>query len=51
MMLQTVASLIEDARVVIYDHNMFTIQATSVDFFLVVKALLRKGFLLFLLDA
>ncbi len=26
-MLQTVASLINDARVVIYDHNMFIIQA------------------------
>jgi hypothetical protein len=28
-MLQTVASLIDDARVVIYDHNMFIIQATG----------------------
>ncbi len=26
-MLQTVASLIDDARVIIYDRNMFTIQA------------------------
>ncbi len=28
-MLQTVASLIDDARVVIYDRNMFIIQATG----------------------
>jgi hypothetical protein len=28
-MLQTVASLIDDARVVIYDRNMFILQATG----------------------
>ncbi len=30
-MLQTVASLIDNARVVIYDHNMFIKQATVQD--------------------